>query len=451
MANATPLFPQGWSPSRLSVVGLGKLGSCMAAAFASRGFDVIGVDVNTRTVDLVGRGEAPVVETGLADMLRDNRQRLRATTSHDEAIDQTDATFVIVPTPSDANGSFSTQYAAWAFQELGASLRKKAGKPHLFVMTSTVLPGACRDVLVPTLEKASGLKAGRDFGFCYSPEFIALGSVIRDFLNPDFTLVGEWDAPSGAALEAIYKRVLLNGAPCRRMSVENAELAKVSLNAYVTLKITFANMLAEACAKLPGGDVDAVTQALGFDRRIGSRYLRGGSSFGGPCFPRDNRALAHALGELGVPQDLPLTTDRLNETWIDRTTDRVAFLVPAGSTVTLLGLSYKPASPVLEASASLALAERLSSRGFRVVAHDPLVPTNAFTGHQRIVMQSDVRAALHKASLVLVANPDPAYEALREADFADCAPDVIVFDLWRLLRPHLAKSTKLRYIAHGVA
>src|SRR5712692_1872349 len=177
---------------RFSVVGLGKLGASMAAAIASRGHEVIGVDVNRKSVDAVNAGRAPVQETGLDTLIEENRHRLTATMSHEDAIRNSELTFVIVPTPSDDRGAFSLQYAAYALREIGRALVHKKDR-HTVVLTSTVLPGATRHGLVPILERHSGKSAGKDFGVCYSPEFIALGSVIRDFLNPDFLLIGELD------------------------------------------------------------------------------------------------------------------------------------------------------------------------------------------------------------------------------------------------------------------
>ncbi len=211
--------------NKVSVIGLGKLGASMAAAFASRGLDVIGVDVNQSTIDAVNQGQAPVQETNLGDLIAANKERIRATASHEDAVLNSDISFVIVPTPSDDRGSFSLQYAEWAFKEIGKAIGKK-GSYHNVVLTSTVLPGATRQALLPILEKESGKKAGKDFGLCYSPEFIALGSIINDFLNPDFTLIGELDERSGQQLEDVYKSVMTNGAPAARMSLENAELTK---------------------------------------------------------------------------------------------------------------------------------------------------------------------------------------------------------------------------------
>src|SRR5256885_614939 len=187
-----------------SIIGLGKLGASMAAAIASRGFDVVGVDVNAASVDAVNAGRAPVQETGLDELLGAHRQRVRATSS-------------------------------------------------------------CRDAV----------------------------------LASDFTLIGELDEGSGARLESAYGAIMLNRAPCRRMTLENAELTKIAVNTFVTTKIAFANMLADLCERIPGGDVDAVSGALGLDDRIGRKYLTGALGYGGPCFPRDNVALgffARALG-----------------------------------------------------------------------------------------------------------------------------------------------------------
>jgi Predicted UDP-glucose 6-dehydrogenase len=164
-----------------------------------------------------------------------------------------------------------------------------------------VLPGATRNGLLPVLEQASGKKCGPDFGLCYSPEFIALGTVIRDFLNPDLYLIGQFDARSGAALEDVNRSVCQKDPAVHRMTIENAEIAKIALNSFVTMKVSFANTLADICERIPGGDVDAVSDALGSDSRIGRKYLTGGMGFAGPCFPRDNVALT------SVPSNRRLT------------------------------------------------------------------------------------------------------------------------------------------------
>jgi UDPglucose 6-dehydrogenase len=271
------------------VVGLGKLGACLAAALALRGRTVVGVDVRPEVVQALNEGQEPQTEPGLGEAIAAARSRLSATTLLEPAVRATDVTFVVVPTPSEPGGAFSLELVKPAFAEVGRALRGKPGW-HLVVLMSTVLPGMTRTALIPVLERASGKRCGADFGVCYSPAFIALGSVLRDFLNPDFVLIGESDARAGEALEALYRSVVENRAPCRRMSLENAELVKIGINTFVTTKIAFANMLAELCERVPGGDVDVVTGALGLDRRIGRPYLTGGLGYGGPCFPRERQS-----------------------------------------------------------------------------------------------------------------------------------------------------------------
>ena len=246
-----------------------------------------------------------------------------------------------MPTPSDDSGAFSLQYTAWAFGEIGAALAEKDGY-DLVVLTSTVLPGSTRHGLLPILEQRSGKRCGVDFGLCYSPEFIALGSVIRDFLHPDFTLVGEFDNRSGRTLEDAYACIMPNRPPCQRMTLENAELTKVFVNTYVTTKIAFANMLADLCERLPGGDVDVVSNALGLDARIGRKYLTGALGYGGPCFPRDNVALSFLARALGTKADLAETTDRVNRSLAATVIDRLGLAIPRGTTVAVLGLAYSP-------------------------------------------------------------------------------------------------------------
>ncbi|MBV9216054.1 MAG: UDP-glucose/GDP-mannose dehydrogenase family protein [Acidobacteria bacterium] len=434
---------------RISVIGLGKLGASMAAAFASRGFEVVGVDVNARAVDLVSQGRAPVQETGLDELIAANHGRIQATLDHENAVLKTDISFVIVPTPSDENGAFSLQYAKWACKEIGRALAKKSGY-HNVVLTSTVLPGATRYGLIPVLEYGSGKKAGRDFGVCYSPEFIALGSIIRDFLNPDFTLIGEVDERSGSQLEALYSRVVSNAAGSARMSLENAELTKIAINTFVTTKITFANMLSDLCEQIPGGDVDAVTNALGLDRRIGHRYLTGGTGYGGPCFPRDNVALTYLAQQLGTSAGIAEVTDQINRRMPEQLAKRILAKVRRGATVAVLGLSYKPHTHVTTESHGVYLARELSRHGLRVVGYDPMLPEMDLDELRRdIAVLASLRECLAQAEAVVLATPDAEFDSLTAEDFKNEWASVTVFDLWRRLNVRLSDIPHIQYVPLG--
>jgi UDPglucose 6-dehydrogenase len=412
-----------------SVIGLGKLGACMAAALAARRHNVIGVDVNHMVVEDLAAGRAPLLEPGLQDAIDRADGRLRATTDTSDAVVASDVTFVVVPTPSDPRGAFSTEYARTAFEEIGKGLARKDDY-HLVVLTSTVLPGASRYGLLPALETASGKNAGEDFGFCYSPEFIALGSVIRDFLHPDFLLIGEHDDRAGEVLERCYREIIENGAPCKRMSIENAELAKIALNSFVTTKITFANLLAQICEQIPGGDVDAVTDAIGADRRVGNSYLRGGLGFGGPCFPRDNDAFSFLADQLGADSAVPRATDEFNRRVPERIVERLASLLEPGCRVAVVGIAYKPGTAVIDASQGVLIAQLLAREGIEVSVFDPLAADNAveiLAGDAHVARSLDEAAS--GAHLLVLGSPDRDLAGRAVA----LAPDAIVFDCWRAI------------------
>ncbi|MHB8512023.1 MAG: nucleotide sugar dehydrogenase [Actinomycetota bacterium] len=434
----------------ISIIGLGKLGASMAAAIAAHGYNVIGVDVLDRAVSDLNAGRAPVQETGLDDLVAANQQRLRGTTNVEEAVSESSISFVVVPTPSDDRGAFSLRYATEAFRHIGAALANKS-EYHLVVLTSTVLPGGTRYGLLPILEQESGKKAGRDFGVCYSPEFIALGTVLRDFQNPDFTLIGEFDDRSGEMLEQFYVSVLDNGAPSKRMSIENAELTKISINTYVTMKITYANMIADLCERIPGGDIEVVSDAIGSDARIGRKYLSGGLGYGGPCFPRDNVALAFLSRTLGGEAGLAEMTDSMNRAFPHRWVDRLRKIAPSNGTVAVLGLSYKPMSHVVEESQAIQIANAIAKAGFSVVAFDPLANQSARKVlDDKVQILDSVEACLQKAAVVVIATPDPAFRGIGPEHLKGSGT-VAVVDFWRLLDGAALKAHGVNYVAAGTA
>jgi UDPglucose 6-dehydrogenase len=238
--------------------------------------------------------------------------------------------------------------------------------------------------------------------------------------------------------------------PVRRMSLENAELAKISVNAFVTTKITFANMLAELCSRIPGGDVDVVSDAVGLDSRIGRKYLSGGLGFGGPCFPRDNVALSFVAHTLAAPSDLPATTDRLNRSLPERVLQLMRSKIKRDMTVAVLGLAYKPLSHVTEQSQAIMLVEALLGQGARVLAYDPLAGESAnFELRGRALILDSARACLRGADAVLIATPDPEFQKLTAADFQTDGRVVIVVDYWRILAGVLTGAPGVEYIPHG--
>lgn len=382
---------------RIGIIGAGKLGANMAAALASRGFEVIVCDVDPKKVQAINDGQAPVQETGLQDLIFANRERLRATSRIEEAVRFADITFVVTATPSSPDGRFSLEYILPVCEEIGRVLGRPLGKVafHPVVITSTVMPGDTWGPIRETLEKHSHRKCGEEFGLAYNPEFIALGSVIHDFLNPDFVLLGASDPLTEARISAVYKK--FTDAPIAAMSPTNAEITKLAINTFLCTKISYANMLLRICQNIPGADVDVVSNAVGLDSRIGKKLLRGGTSYGGPCLPRDAKAMA-TLG-----QSFPLVVDSFNRAQVMWLADMVD--QNANEPVCVLDAAYKPGTKVTEESAGGHLARILKENGVEV---------------------SD----FEHARTVVLTTPDPQYLDL---DWSGKH----VIDCWRMLR-HLS-------------
>ncbi|MEK7102565.1 MAG: nucleotide sugar dehydrogenase, partial [Patescibacteria group bacterium] len=310
-------------------------------------------------------------------------------------------------------------------------------------VTATVMPGHSTGLVIPALEKASGKTCGTDFGYCYNPEFIAIGTVVRDLLNPDFILIGESDKKAGDTLNTFYTQAT-PGAQVKRMHPTSAELAKLSLNVFVTMKISFANSLAEICEQYPGADVDAITDAIGTDSRIGKKYLKAGVGFGGTCFPRDNRAFATLAREGSGVILHASATDAINQ----RNKEKIAALVLQHSQwkrVGILGLAFKPGTNVVEESHGMYVAQACAAAGRTVSVFDP-----AGYDHARkalgdgVTYCSSFAECVAASDVLVVMNMDPAFETLP----ALVRSGQTVIDPWRAFRAKLPES--ITYILMGI-
>jgi UDPglucose 6-dehydrogenase len=292
---------------------------------------------------------------------------------------------------------------------------------------------------------------GPTLGLCYNPEFIALGSVVRDMLRPDMILIGESDAQAGAMLENIYHQSCDNKPAIRRMNFVNAELTKISVNTFVTTKISYANMLADICDRLPGADVDVVTHAVGADSRVGVKYLKGATGYGGPCFPRDNVAFAALARSLGANSELAEATDRVNRYQIERVLGAVQARLEGKGTVGILGLSYKPHTAVIEESQGVALAERLLNEGHPVIGFDPKA-LGAADAKLRGRMKSAASAeeCVRAADVVVVMTPWPEFTTIAPDSFARTGSRLPVIDCWRVLPAEPVRAVAdLLYVGQG--
>jgi len=434
---------------RMAVLGLGKLGACLAATFATRGFHVIGVDVDPDKVSALARGRAPIEEPGLQETMDLARGRLRATLEVSQAVAESEAAFFVPPTPSQPDGSFSNHYVLQALRAVAEAVRDQKKQRYVFVVNSTVTPGSCDHVFRPLLEEVLQGQCGRDFGLCYNPEFIALGDVVRGLLEPDFVLIGESDPVSGHLLEQAYQRLCTNTPPIERMSNINAELAKITVNCAVTMKISFANQLGAICAKIPGADPHVILQAVGRDRRIGSHYFKPGLGYGGPCFPRDNQLFQYTARLVGVEAPLAEATDRINEKVNQRLLQTVLAHAPLRQPVAVLGLAYKPYTSVIECSPGVWLCQQLAARGFRVLAHDYA----ATAGASGVLNEGAVQVCTEPGELFregcrtfAITCPWPAYRELFRSPGTLPAGSVII-DPWRMLGELVPALANISYVS----
>ena len=379
--------------TRISVFGLGKLGIPMALCIAKSGIDVIGVDISESVINKLNKGQSPIKEPDVEKLLKSTQDRFTSTTNMEKAVLGTNISFIVVPTPSENNGSFSLKYVKEVASEIGKSMAKKSTY-HLVVLTSTVLPGSTEYGIQPIL-----------------------GSVIQDFLNPDFLLIGESDSRAGKMLEELLKSITENDPPVQKMNFINAEIAKISLNAFVTTKITFANMLSDMSGRLPNADVDTITDAIGLDSRIGRRYLNGGLSYGGPCFPRDNRALGYIADKFDCNSLISKSTDQFNQYHLENTLEIIQDHTKLRGSIAVLGLSYKPNSDVLDESPGLYLAKKLSTIGYKVKAFDPVAMENARVIFKNSIYCADsINDCLSGVETVVIANPDSKFRSMSALD-----------------------------------
>ena len=445
-----PAFSRNLQIQKIAVFGLGKLGACIAAGLASRGFQVIGYDVDRRKTEAVKKGLAPIEEPHLQETIAKAGSRLKATDEIQEAVAQSEASFFVPSTPSLPDGSFSNHFLIPALESAAVAVRQQQKQRHLFVVNSTVTPGTSDDVLKPLLEKILEGECGKAFGLCYNPEFIALGDVIHGLLQPDFVLIGQSDPLSGELLEQVYRTFNTNSAPIERMSNINAELAKISLNCAVTMKISFVNQLSGVCARIPGADPGVILKAIGKDRRIGLDYLKPGLGFGGPCFPRDNRLFQYVAQSVGAEDALSRATDKVNEDVNRRLFETVLSVCPDGAAVGVLGLAYKPFTAVVDRSPGMWLCERLAGADRQVFAHDYLAGRNAASvlPNGRVRVCEDPAEVLQNGSQTFVVTcPWPAYKELFESSAPQLSSKgAVIVDPWRLLDTLAPSLKNVRHI-----
>jgi UDPglucose 6-dehydrogenase len=434
---------------KISVFGIGYVGSVYAAGFASKKLQVWAFDVDKKKVKLVGSGTSPAYEPGLTKLLKAcvKNGSLKATDDPEEAVLESDATFITVSTPSSEDGSINLKHVAEASRMIGEALRKKP-EWHLIIMKSTVTPGTTEDVTKKIVESSSGKFFPEGFGLAVNPEFLKEGNAVEGFVNPDRILIGANDSNSRVALEEVYSTF---DSVKIFTSIRTAELIKYVNNAFLAMKVSFINMMANLCQRIDGVDIKQVAEAIGVDERIGRLFLNSGPGWGGSCWPKDLRALKRFGLQAGVTLPLVDSTLQINDMQPYRMIELAEKLIGSlhKRRVAILGLSFKPNTDDTREAVSIRIVEKLLAEGADVSVYDPAAMTNFKREFgKRVKYARSAIECLKETDCALLVTEWDEFKKLKPDDFIRNMRAPAVVDGRRVFDA-AAFSDKLRFAAIG--
>jgi UDPglucose 6-dehydrogenase len=438
---------------KIGVVGTGYVGLVTGACFAEFGVDVCCVDTDAAKVARLRDGHIPIHEPGLEELVQKNLRegRLQFTTSHEEATADALAIFIAVGTPSLPGGEADLSYVTDVARTIGEQLNG-----YKVIVTKATVPAGTgamiRKVIEETLERrrARGERT-HSFSIASNPEFLREGSAVEDFLRPNRVVIGADDDQAVAILKDLYRPLYLIETPIVVTDVVTAELIKYASNAFLAMKVSYINEIANLAEEL-GADVHMVAKGMGLDQRIGSKFLHPGPGYGGSCFPKDTRALAHIGRNAGVPMQLVEAAIRVNDAQMGRMAEKVrrALGRPVqGATVAVLGLSFKPSTDDLRESRSMALCRILLAEGATVRAHDPVALQAAKAELPALVACSDPMDAARGADLLVLATEWNQYRRLDLARLRELLEQPQLLDLRNVYDREQATAAGLRYEGVG--
>jgi GDP-mannose 6-dehydrogenase len=380
--------------TNISVFGLGYVGVVLCACLADNGHSVTGLDVNPVKIRMINEGHSPIVEDEIDELVDKvvHGGQLRTTTDLVQAVHGTDLSFICVGTPSNQNGSINLSFIKRVCEEIGEALASKPGY-HVIVVRSTMLPGSTEELVIPTLEAASGKKAGKDFGVCFNPEFLREGSSIRDFYDPPFTIISGTDDRAMQALGDVYSMLTV---PRFDVSIKVAEMIKYATNAFHALKVTFANEIGDIC-KEQGIDSHQVMEIFCQDTKLNLSpyYLKPGFAFGGSCLPKDLRALLYHSRRLDVRVPVLETILPSNNRQLERAFQMIERT--GCRHIGVLGFSFKAGTDDLRESPMVGLIEHLIGKGYHLKVYDRFVSLANLQGGNRAYIEEEIP---HIASLM---------------------------------------------------
>jgi UDPglucose 6-dehydrogenase len=440
---------------RVSVLGIGYVGLCTAVAFASKGYNVLASTHSAEKAAKINKGIPPFHEPHLQKLLSTTIQNGNLTclvNQTEKAVLETDLTFNAVGTPSRPDGSVDLQFIEKSTHEIGKALKQK-GTYHLVIIKSTVVPGTTQDTVKPILEKESKKKCGPDFGLCMNPEFLRQGSAFEDTLHTDRIVIGEYDKKSGDTLNSLYNDFYgKNTPPTIRTTLSTAELIKYSSNSLLATKISFINMIANICEKIPGTDVKTVATAMGLDKRIGPLFLKAGLGYGGSCFPKDVKALIAHSKSLNYTPALLEEVENVNKTQplkaVQFCKEQLGNL--KGKNMAVLGLAFKPNTDDMREARVIPIINQLTKEGANVTAYDPIaIPTAKTIFKNKIQYATSAVECLKNADCCILVTEWDEFKKLKPEDFIKNMKQPVLIDGRRIYDPD-EFSRKMKFAALGL-
>ncbi|MEM0057184.1 MAG: UDP-glucose/GDP-mannose dehydrogenase family protein [Candidatus Geothermarchaeota archaeon] len=441
---------------KISVIGLGYLGIALSSLFASKGYKTYGYDTDFNKIKALASGKLPIYEEGLREIYESSLRSglLKVTSDPIETISNSDIVFITVGTPVNEDFTINYDQLISSLETIGNALRR-SNKWCLIVNKSTVLPGTMSNLIRPRLEEHSGKKALIDFGLASNPEFVSEGSIIKDFLRPHRIVIGTYDERSLSVLEEFYVEFYEGRLPpIIRTTPECAELIKYASNAFLSLKISYVNLIARACEKIGNCDVSIVAKGMGLDPRIGELYLRAGIGFGGSCLPKDLKAFIKYLSDIGVNSSFLREALRINEEQPTHAAKLIEEKIGgfSGKVVCVLGLSFKGGTDDVRESPSIKLINEIIKRGGLVKVYDPVAIKNAIEVLGNSVMYfNDPYEAAKGADIVIIATEWPQFKELNFRAIREVMRGDILFDAKRILSKDIVKDSGLRYFGIGLS
>jgi len=436
----------------VTMVGAGYVGLVTGACFSEFGVQVTIVDNDPDKISALERGEIPIYEPGLEDIVRRNVRegRLKFTTDIAEAIQSGLAIFIAVGTPPAEDGSTDLRYV----EEVARAIGRNIDGYKVVVSKSTVPVGTSRKVRGWIEEEIAAVgTTGVSFSVASNPEFLREGAAISDFLRPDRVVIGvdDADAQSLAILKDLYRPLYLNETPFVITNVPTAELSKYAANAFLATKISFINEMAILCERVDA-NVQGVARAMGLDRRIGSKFLHAGPGFGGSCFPKDTLSAAYFAREAGQNFEIVEATIRVNARQRLFALDKIVGVFDGdvgGRTIALLGLSFKPETDDMRDAPSVDIARGLIERGAKVRAYDPQAMVHASKVLPEVELAKDAYAACEDADALVIVTEWNQFRMLDLARMREALREPVMVDLRNIYDPETLREAGFQYVSVG--